>query len=234
VGARPPASRLHKPKDPPAEVAESRTLITGFFQQEDGQGRRIGRATCGVYAFYDFDGEPIYVGKTVEGLSGRVSRHLTGRRSDAVGKFVLDPFEVLEIEVWPMYWLSSRTKPTPTMKAAVASAEYKVYQQALAASEFGAVLNEGVIAPAPDITLPRSYRGRIVPERVYPDRVHPDVRIARRAMTIANLARLISERKVDKKGLRTTLLVQSQRLEWLADRRLADFADEPDEVQQET
>jgi hypothetical protein len=225
-----PRQRGPSRKDPPAEVAESRALIKDFFKQETPEGRRIGSATCGVYAFYDYDGEPIYVGKTVEGLSGRVSRHLTGRRSDAVGKFVLDPFEVLEIEVWPMFWLPRGTKANVQQKAATASAEYQVFQLALAGSRFGAVLNEGVIAPAPAIQLPRSYRGRIVPDRVLPDRQHPDIRIARRAMTIANLARLISEREIKKKGLRTTLLVQSKRLEWLSDKRLLDFADEPDEV----
>lgn len=48
-------------------------------------------------------------------------------------------------------------------------------------------------------------------------------------MTIASLARLISERQI-KKGLRTTLLVQCQRLEALARARLGDFRDEPDEA----
>ena len=219
-------------KAPPAEVAESRALIKTFFQQETANGERIGRATCGVYAFYDYDGEPIYVGKTVEGLSGRVSRHLTGRRSDAVGKFVLDPFEVLEIEVWPMFWLPGRTKANAQQKTATTSAEYQVYELALAGSRFNAVLNEGVIAPAPPIQLPQSFRGRIVPDRILEDRRHPDIRIARRAMTIANLTRLISEREV-KKGLRTTLRVQAQRLEYLAEQRLADFADEPDKVEQD-
>lgn len=56
-----------------------------------------------MYAFFDYDGEPIYVGQTIEVLRGRVGRHLTGRRLDAVGKFVLDPFEVLELEVWPTF-----------------------------------------------------------------------------------------------------------------------------------
>ena len=64
---------------------------------------------------------------------------------------------------------------------------------------------------------------------VFEERQHPDVRIARRAQTIASLARLISERKVGK-GLRTTLLVQSQRLEALARSRLQVFAGEPDDV----
>ncbi|MDE3051298.1 MAG: GIY-YIG nuclease family protein, partial [Nitrospirota bacterium] len=54
-----------------------------------------------MYAFYDYDGEPIYVGQTEEKLSGRVSRHLTNQRTDAVAMNVLDPFEVAYIEVWP-------------------------------------------------------------------------------------------------------------------------------------
>jgi len=54
---------------------------------------------------------------------------------------------------------------------------------------------------------------------------HSDARIARRASTIANLARVISERNVSK-GLRRTLLTQAQRLEQLAARRLADCAEQ--------
>lgn len=69
------------PKQPPAEVSKIRKAITDFFKTVDPKtGRRIGTAQCGVYAFYDYDDEPIYVGQTIEGLSGRVSRHLTGRR----------------------------------------------------------------------------------------------------------------------------------------------------------
>lgn len=211
-------------KDPPAEVKKIRQKITEFLRTEDDQGRRIGTSKCGVYAFYDYDGEPIYVGQTVESLNTRIGRHLTGRRSDAVAKFVLDPFEVLEIEVWPMFDASEL--PSAERRAAIDAAEYAVFQKALDDSQFGAVLNEGVIAPAPPIELPKSYRGRIIPDDLYEDRQHPDVRIARRAQTIASLARLISERVVSK-GLRTTLLVQSQRLEALAKSRLADYADEP-------
>jgi hypothetical protein len=72
------------------------------------------------------------------------------------------------------------------------------------------------------IELPKSYSRRIIPESIYPHRKHPDVRIARRAATIASLARRISERSV-KRGLRTTLLTQAKRLERLAEGRLKDF-----------
>jgi hypothetical protein len=211
--------------DPPAEVAKIREGLADFLKTEDSHGRRIGRANCGVYAFYDYDGEPIYVGQTVEQLSGRIGRHLTGRRSDAVAKFVLDPFEVLEVEVWPMFEAQSLT--IEDKKALVDAAEYAVYTLALDASEFKAVLNEGSIAPAELIELPESFRGRIVPDDLYLERKHPDVRLARRAQTVASLSRLISERVVQK-GIRTTLLVQAKRLEALAAARLDDFADEPD------
>jgi hypothetical protein len=212
-------------REPPTEVKKIREALRAFLQTEDAEGRRIGGATCGVYAFYDYDGEPIYVGQTVEGLSARIGRHLTGRRSDAVAKFVLDPFEVLEIEVWPMF--EAQELAPGQRKYLVDCAEYAVFEHARASSHFAAVLNEGAIIPREETVLPPSYRARIVPDELYEERSHPDVRIARRAQTIASLARLIAERVVSK-GLRTTLLVQSQRLEALTRERLADFADEPE------
>src|ERR1700704_3803957 len=179
-------SRPLSRQDPPAEVAKIREGLADFLRTQDSHGRRIGRAKCGVYAFYDYDGEPIYVGQTVEQLSGRIGRHLTGRRSDAVAKFVLDPFEVLEVEVWPMFEAQNLSKGD--RKALVDAAEYAVYTLALDASEFKAVLNEGAIAPAELIELPESFRGRIVPDDLYRERRHPDVRLARRAQTVASLS----------------------------------------------
>jgi hypothetical protein len=58
----------------------------------------------------------------------------------------------------------------------------------------------------------------IIPDTLYEERKHPDVRIARRATTIAALARVISERDVSP-GLRRTLRTQAQRLERLATQR---------------
>ena len=45
---------------------------------------------------------------------------------------------------------------------------------------------------------------------------------ARRARTIADLARVISERRVGT-GIRRTLWVQAQRLEFMARKRLVEF-----------
>lgn len=179
----------------------------------------------GVYAFYDYDGEPIYVGQTEEKLSGRVSRHLTNQRTDAVAMNVLDPFEVAYIEVWPIDSFAKKA-PKKEMKAHLDRAEYTVFQKVLRESALGAVLNEKEMVPQNEIKLPQSFKKRIIPDTIYTQRKHPDVRIARRATTIANLARVISERDVSD-GLRRTLLTQARRLERLAGQRLQELGIAP-------
>lgn len=211
------------------EVAAIRTEIRRFLDTPDTSGRKIGNAKYGAYAFYDYDGEPIYVGQTEEKLRSRIARHLTNQRTDAVAMNVLDPFEVAEIEVWPIYAEDIKGDVEKVLNAT----EYTVFQMVLKESKLGAVLNEKDIPKARVVKLPPSYRDRIIPEDLYELRKHPDTRIARRASTIANLARVISERNVSK-GLRRTLLTQARRLERLARERLKDFtADYPVEEEGE-
>jgi len=200
------------------DVAVIRAEIRRFLDTLDPSGRKIGNAKYGAYAFYDYDGEPIYVGQTEEKLRSRIARHLTNQRTDAVAMNVLDPFEVAEIEVWPLYAEDMKGD----IEKLLNSTEYTVFQKVLKESKLGAVLNEKDIPKTRLVKLPHSFRSRIIPEGLYELRKHPDTRIARRASTIANLARVISERNVSK-GLRRTLLTQAQRLEQLAARRLADF-----------
>lgn len=207
----------------PQDVRDIQEEIKKFYDTEDEQGRKIGNAFCGIYAFYDYEGEPIYVGQTIEKVRGRIGRHLTGRRSDAVGKFVLDPVEVAEVEVWPFFDISPKTTDEKKeAKLLMDKAEYTVFEKLLQESAIGAILNEEDIPPTELIELPKSHRARIIPAHIYARERHPDVRIARRASTIASLARLISERNVSP-GLRQTLLTQAKRLERLADRRLAEL-----------
>jgi len=221
----------------PGDVAAIRREIQAFLRSPDGNGRKIGSAKCGVYAFYDYDGEPIYIGQTYEGLGSRIGRHLTNQRTDAVAMNVLDPFEVAEIRVWPIEPFASFT--TAQIKANVARikaeldcAEYTLFLKVIEESSFKAVLNEKPPGKTELITLPMVYSGRIIPAEIFPQRKHPDVRIARRASTIAALARVISERKVTK-WLRTTLLTQARRLERLAAERLDEFAGINDESEEE-
>lgn len=205
----------------PEDVAAIRSEIKAFFSAKDESGKRIGAHRHGVYAFYDYDGEPIYVGQTVESLSGRVGRHLTNQRTDAVAMNVLDPFEVAEIEVWPMDE-AVRGMTEGDKKRTMDKAEYTVFQKVLSESALGAVLNEKEPAPCGVMRMPKSFKRRIIPDSIYRHRKHPDVRIARRASTIASLARVISERDVSA-GLRKTLLTQAKRLERLSEQRLSEL-----------
>jgi hypothetical protein len=208
----------NEPQGVPQDVAAIRQQIRAFLDTPGPNGKKIGNAKWGVYAFYDYDGEPIYVGETYESLRQRIGRRLTNQRTDAVAMNVLDPFEVAEIEVWPLWDLQNRNSKDRGAKAMLDAAEYTVFQHVLKHSTFGAVLNEKDVAPTDEIQLPPSARGRIIPDNLYEQRKHPDVRIARRATTIAALARVISERDVSP-GLRRTLQTQAQRLERLATQR---------------
>jgi hypothetical protein len=208
----------------PQDVKAIRQRIKEFLDKEI-DGKRIGNCKFGVYVFYDYDGEPIYVGQTYETLRQRIGRHLTNQRTDAVAMNVLDPFEVAEIEVWPFWHLASGKTNIKEAKRYLHAGEYTVFQAVLGSSSFKAVLNEKNVLKSRKVKLPKSYRDRIIPKDLYETRKHPDVRIARRASTIASLAKVISEREVSS-GLRRTLLTQARRLERLADKRFTQFRGE--------
>lgn len=218
------------PEGQPSDVAAIRREIQAFLRTLDAKGKRIGSAQCGVYAFYDYDGEPIYIGQTFEGLGARIGRHLTNQRTDAVAMNVLDPFEVAEIRVWPLELGHLPAKED--IKAELDRAEYSLFVKVIEESSFKAVLNEKPPRKTELIKLPAPRIGRIIPADIFPERKHPDVRIARRASTIAALARVISERKVTK-WLRTTLLTQAKRLEKLAAERLAEFSGTGDDGEED-
>src|ERR1700760_2290853 len=100
---------MPKPKKPTVKslpatsVRDFRELLDVALSETDDQGRRWADARWGCYAFYDYDGEPIYVGQTNERLRVRVRRHLTNQRTDAVAMRILDVFEVAEMELWPLW-----------------------------------------------------------------------------------------------------------------------------------
>src|SRR5207244_4534497 len=131
----------------PAEVQAIRREIERTLNLQTDDGKVPGNSQYGVYAFYDYDGEPIYVGQTSERLRTRIRRHLTNQRTDAVAMNVLDPFEVAEIEVWPLWELQNKKSGDADSKAILNSAEYSVFQIVLKKSSFKAVLNEGDISP---------------------------------------------------------------------------------------
>lgn len=198
-------------------------LRAALNQTYPGTDRRVGSFTCGVYAFFDYDNEPIYVGQTFEGLSSRIGRHLTNQRTDAVAMSVLDPFEVCHVELYPLVkhdGVKRKHASFPQAKSELNQLELAVFRKCISGSKFQAILNEKNPAPALiEIDIPVSVKACIVSEEVRNLRAHPDVRIARRAQTISRLAQVISERQVNV-GLRHTLLTQAKRLEHLANQQL--------------
>lgn len=218
---------------PPPDVKAIRKEIEKFMNTE-GAGRvKIGNFECAVYAFYDYDDEPIYVGQTYEGIRGRIGRHLTGQRSDPVAKSVLDFLEVAKIRVWPLPELQGKRPRKDGKKTSLPKEhrqrlddlEFTVYQKAIKEARFGAVLNEDVPKSTLIVELSQPYSQTIIPEELIPRLSHPGTRIARRALTIANLAKVINERSVSF-GLRRVLVTQAKRLGSLASQRLSEWKKE--------
>ena len=213
----------------PREVNDLYAGVTNVLALACSNGRGVGNCRYGVYLFRDYDGEPIYVGQTAEQLRTRIRRHLTNQRTDAVAMNVLDPFEVDQVTMWAFWDFHDMhaEAESPAAKRAVTNrakptldrAEFTVYNRALRESEFHVVLNEKPIVADQEIKLPEEVGGHLLSEEAREARNHPDVRLARRARTIANLAAVISERSVES-GIRRTLLAQAQRLESLARSRL--------------
>jgi hypothetical protein len=214
--ARPRRSDLPSP-----QVREFRQLLNEALNAKDDQGRIVGSAKFGVYAFYDYDREPIYVGQTNEQLRVRVRRHLTNQRTDAVAMRVLDIFEVAKLEMWPL-WELTREKNKDVIRKRLDEIEYTVYVQAIEASRFRAILNEKIPPVSAFVGLPPSVQFSLVGKVALDEREHPDVRIARRAETIARLAAVTRERGEVSDGLRRVLVIQAIRLAYLAARRYAE------------
>jgi hypothetical protein len=220
----------------PFETDELRKGIKAFFHETmyddpiTAKKAKVGSYTWGVYAFYDYDGEPIYVGQTKEKLSGRVSRHLTNQRTDAVAMSVLDPFEVADIEVWPLPKFEGVNSKSGVRfkeaKAQLDALEHAIFTRLRDESRFKAILNEKD-PPSPTVKVeePKSVRGTIVSDEVRKLRDHPDTRLARRALIVSKLAQVISEREV-KIGLRRVLITQAKRIRWLAEQRFESLGGE--------
>lgn len=218
--ARPRRNELPSP-----QVREFRNLLEIALNELDEESRMIGNAKFGVYAFYDYDGEPIYVGQTNERLRTRIRRHLTNQRTDAVAMRVLDIFEVAELEMWPLWDLDGEEKEV--IEARLDEVEYSAYVKAIEASRFRAILNEKIPPVSPLVDLPSSFRFPLVVQESSDERTHPDVRIARRAETISRLAAVARERGEVSDGLRRVLVIQAVRLTYLSAARFSESNGDP-------
>lgn len=218
---------------PAVSVRDFRRLLDAALAERDSQGRKWADARWGCYAFYDYDGEPIYVGQTNERLRVRVRRHLTNQRTDAVAMRILDVFEVAEMELWPLWDFEPVTKrkdPEGFRQAqqVLDSTEYTAYLAAIAASKFKAILNEKIPPVSATLRLPPSRRFPLISQETRAERGHPDVRIARRAETISRLAAVAHERGEVSDGLRRVLVIQAVRLAYISAVRLAQVEGRPE------
>lgn len=210
---KPPAKKAM----PTRFVQKFRELLAEALDAEDPDtGKKLGQC-IGIYAFYDYDGEPIYVGQTWENFGTRIGRHLRGQRSDTLAYRILDPFEVAEVEMYPLEALRS----SPDKKARLDAIEYSVYVNAIKNSKYRAILNEKIPPVSTLVELPASQRFMLIPAEMREDREHPDVRIARRAETLARVAAVAHERGEVSPGLRRVIVIQAVRLADLAAARLA-------------
>lgn len=198
-------------------VQAFRSLLGEALGSTDPASGKQLRACIGIYAFYDYDGEPIYVGQTAENFGTRIGRHLTGQRSDTLAYRILDPFEVAEMELWP----ADELRGDPGKVSKLNALEYSVYLKAIEDSKYRAILNEKIPPVSPRVDLPASHRFALVPEDMRGDREHPDIRIARRAETLARVAAVAHERGEVSAGLRRVIVIQAVRLADLAAARLA-------------
>lgn len=233
VSSKSTASPDPKPKKPPkstlpaTDVQEFRRLLKEFMSVTDSEGRKWADAKWGVYAFYDYDGEPIYVGQTNEQLRVRLGRHLTNQRTDAAAMRILDLFEVAEVEIWPLWeyeGINLREKKAQAYIDArkhLDAAEYTAYLNAIERSRFRAILNEKIPPVSDQINMPASLRRSLITDEIRADRSHPDIRIARRAESIARLAAVARERGEVSEGLRRVLVIQAVRLAYISAVRLA-------------
>ncbi|CAM4030787.1 GIY-YIG nuclease family protein [Tsukamurella strandjordii] len=225
------AKKAAKPKrkDLPAPlVQEFRKLFDDAKKATDDQGRQISSARWGVYAFFDYDGEPIYVGQTNEKLSTRLNRHLTNQRTDAVAMRILDIFEVAEVRMWPIWELEGISNKDKAAIAQLNAFEYSAYVEAIKDSKFGAILNEKIPPLSDPVPLPQSYAFPLISEHTRQERGHADVRIARRAETISRLAAVAHERGEVSDGLRRVLVIQAVRLAYISAVRLAEVEGRPE------
>lgn len=206
-------------------------LAAGFKHNDPATGMKIGRCV-GVYAFMDYDDQPIYVGQTMEGLATRVRRHLSGQRTDAVAYRILDPAEVATIRLYPAQDLDARDlikkrdsslKPQIDMlRSKLNSLEFAVYEKLIEESDLGVILNETLPPQSPyPVTIPPFVTVNLIPDELRLEWGHPDRRIARRAETLARAAAVAKERGEVSPGLRRGLVVQAARLTALSSARLA-------------
>ncbi|GAA3112884.1 hypothetical protein GCM10020001_034870 [Nonomuraea salmonea] len=150
----------------PPQIRSFRALLNQALSATDEQGRVWAKARVGCYVFYDYDGEPLYVGQTNEALGTRVRRHLTLQRTDAVAMRLFDVQDVAELELWPLWHLENAPRMDPSARHELDSLERAVHLKAISESRFHILLNERLPPAGEILPLPPSRRFALVDENM--------------------------------------------------------------------
>jgi len=196
-------------------------LLDRALNDKDADGRTWSAARFGCYAFYDIDGDLIWLGTCNEHLRMRVRRHLTGLRSDAVATGILDVREVAELELWPLWELEGVRSSDPETRRRLSALENAIYRQGIVRNRFGLPLSVPPMDSERAAQLPASRRFALLDEATFAERSHPDVRIKQYAEGLAHLSARVLERGNTSLEMRRVLANRAARLTAAAEARIA-------------
>lgn len=120
----------------------------------------------GVYALCDLDGNPIYVGQSVDGIRTRVRRHLTSARSDVIANRQIDVWEIAFVWAWPV---ATKAEVEPLERAIFAHYD----------AELPLMNGKAMVADAPMFDWPEKQVVQVIDEEERQSRLTPSNRLPR-------------------------------------------------------
>lgn len=132
------------------------------------RGKALSQLTndIGVYALCDLDGQPIYVGQSIDGIRTRVRRHLTSARSDVIANRQIDVWEIAFVWAWPV-----------ASQGDVAPLENTLFD--LFNLEQPLMNGKGLVMTGPPVTVPEKQSIQIIDEAERLNRLTPSQRLPR-------------------------------------------------------
>ncbi|MGE0134654.1 MAG: GIY-YIG nuclease family protein [Dehalococcoidia bacterium] len=153
----------------------------------------------GVYVLCDLDEVPVYVGRSVQGIRGRVQRHLTSARSDVIANRQIDVWEIAYVWAYPV------------ARENIPALEQHLFARFHAESP---LMNGQVyLDPGPlPFPVPEPQRVQVMTDEEIEIRKHPSLRLPRQAQHYERLLDQIVNVK-DAKELRQALVAHFDRLQ---------------------
>ncbi len=135
---------------------------------QDFRSKALSQLTneIGVYALCDLDGQPIYVGQSIDGIRTRVRRHLTSARSDVIANRQIDVWEIAFVWAWPV--------GGPDEVGPLESALFNQFN-----TEQPLMNGKGLVITDTPVTIPEKETIQIIDEQERLNRLNPSQRLPR-------------------------------------------------------